>query len=61
MRTNHEIWIDCYRVWLVGMKPLSERDENQKIKRDGCYPVPGVGMKPLSERDENDLGYHFLL
>jgi len=37
----------------VGMKPLSERDENKK----GKYYLPFrkylVGMKPLSERDEN--------
>jgi len=38
---------------VVGMKPLSERDEN-KVKAtftSGTQIL--VGMKPLSERDEN--------
>ena len=37
----------------VGMKPLSERDENPiaKVGRTDCGL--SVGMKPLSERDEN--------
>jgi len=37
----------------VGMKPLSERDENNYT---GFWFYPEtvkVGMKPLSERDEN--------
>jgi len=38
----------------VGMKPLSERDENVNKKRhQGCATPLMVGMKPLSERDEN--------
>jgi len=39
---------------LVGMKPLSERDENiDNINGDSCVACGKVGMKPLSERDEN--------
>jgi len=42
-------------LFSVGMKPLSERDENQ----GALFHAPllifiKVGMKPLSERDEND-------
>ncbi len=41
----------------VGMKPLSERDENN-IGQCNAYGLAFyVGMKPLSERDEN-LIYH---
>ena len=42
----------------VGMKPLSERDENIENKK--WWPPGGVqvGMKPLSERDENCF-FHF--
>jgi len=38
----------------VGMKPLSERDENSSSVRDATHALASrVGMKPLSERDEN--------
>jgi len=38
----------------VGMKPLSERDENGNGTYHCTYVSGGyVGMKPLSERDEN--------
>jgi len=39
---------------LVGMKPLSERDENSgHLYRNTPNYCVQVGMKPLSERDEN--------
>ncbi len=38
----------------VGMKPLSERDENQELLRNCSLTLVSVGMKPLSERDENN-------
>jgi len=43
------------RVKSVGMKPLSERDEN--FTTGNVHPSISieVGMKPLSERDENFL------
>jgi len=49
----------------VGMKPLSERDENKKGKYYLPFLEKYVGMKPLSERDENILAawsphYYFL-
>jgi len=37
----------------VGMKPLSERDENPSSSRRRHLVSYEVGMKPLSERDEN--------
>ena len=37
----------------VGMKPLSERDENTPVSGLSLKPRNLVGMKPLSERDEN--------
>jgi len=37
----------------VGMKPLSERDENLAEFTFNSPAFHGVGMKPLSERDEN--------
>jgi len=39
----------------VGMKPLSERDENTLAKSILLISIFTVGMKPLSERDENGL------
>ena len=39
----------------VGMKPLSERDENFPRDFSGNSVNVPVGMKPLSERDENLL------
>jgi len=39
---------------LVGMKPLSERDENWRHWRHWISNSFLVGMKPLSERDENN-------
>jgi len=38
---------------MVGMKPLSERDENHSVPLKTQLKTPHVGMKPLSERDEN--------
>ena len=38
---------------LVGMKPLSERDENHTNVTACGVKLIIVGMKPLSERDEN--------
>jgi len=38
---------------LVGMKPLSERDENLNMTMTAAMENTSVGMKPLSERDEN--------
>jgi len=35
------------------MKPLSERDENERHGSTPTRDVQTVGMKPLSERDEN--------
>jgi len=37
----------------VGMKPLSERDENLGNRANDGFSTIIVGMKPLSERDEN--------
>jgi len=37
----------------VGMKPLSERDENLVSLAAASAIAFTVGMKPLSERDEN--------
>jgi len=37
----------------VGMKPLSERDENSEFGYKQYKGGGPVGMKPLSERDEN--------
>jgi len=39
----------------VGMKPLSERDENTSFPEHSITTKTLVGMKPLSERDENTL------
>ena len=38
---------------IVGMKPLSERDENSDQPDVEVHYNVWVGMKPLSERDEN--------
>jgi len=44
---------------LVGMKPLSERDENVSTGiRETFSGILPVGMKPLSERDENSMMYN---
>jgi len=40
---------------IVGMKPLSERDENTRRTSSVYTQGPHVGMKPLSERDENKI------
>jgi len=42
-----------FTCFSVGMKPLSERDENFLLHRFLSLQVLVVGMKPLSERDEN--------
>jgi len=45
--------ISCLSM-VVGMKPLSERDENPQRDRFEINQASlCVGMKPLSERDEN--------
>jgi len=40
---------------IVGMKPLSERDENFLLWLLRNISSLSVGMKPLSERDENQI------
>jgi len=40
-------------AYFVGMKPLSERDENRGFRANPEPYIFPVGMKPLSERDEN--------
>jgi len=53
MRTNEEATLSGHHGYKVGMKPLSERDENAPTGTL-LFPVRNkVGMKPLSERDEN--------
>jgi len=54
MRTRYCLY-DCLDIFgTVGMKPLSERDENLSSIREPLFILPDVvGMKPLSERDEN--------
>ena len=53
MRTidDGNLWLRSLK--LVGMKPLSERDENLPVGLSGKHQESLVGMKPLSERDEN--------
>jgi len=41
------------KLAVVGMKPLSERDENHHHHLASLLKSLTVGMKPLSERDEN--------
>jgi len=48
-------------VLCVGMKPLSERDENTNKSPMKFQPVLCVGMKPLSERDENYWPYAWII
>jgi len=45
---------------MVGMKPLSERDENPRQNQTPGPLLLLVGMKPLSERDENKKGKYYL-
>ena len=54
MRTFNRYDLRSFNNATVGMKPLSERDENheEEIGRI-LYQEVIVGMKPLSERDEN--------
>ena len=47
-------------ITLVGMKPLSERDENKSLIKLILICLIIVGMKPLSERDENEEFLCFL-
>ena len=53
MRTFSFNNIFRHTISAVGMKPLSERDENSSV----IFVIRNinelVGMKPLSERDEN--------
>ncbi len=53
MRTVTSITPDSGLSLNVGMKPLSERDENSSYRSVNTIKISGVGMKPLSERDEN--------
>jgi len=64
MRTHYYFLLPGFFVTLVGMKPLSERDENLSLKPRNLLDLTTVGMKPLSERDENlppGPCYYFLL
>ncbi len=53
MRTNLILLAFNEATIKVGMKPLSERDENSLIAAPVFGATKSVGMKPLSERDEN--------
>ena len=53
MRTNNSASLRLSKNFIVGMKPLSERDENFAAIAFTIAEVFFVGMKPLSERDEN--------
>jgi len=55
MRTGYYESVKNLFVWYVGMKPLSERDENSYSAPARMRLSSIVGMKPLSERDENLL------
>jgi len=52
MRTTYQ-FLEMHALLLVGMKPLSERDENPVSLVHFTVTLEPVGMKPLSERDEN--------
>jgi len=58
MRTMSQSQVLLLKCSLVGMKPLSERDENCAWSPQFHF-LTGffVGMKPLSERDENRQFY----
>ena len=45
----------------VGMKPLSERDENSQRNSLQSSEKKRVGMKPLSERDENAIAMYLTI
>jgi len=53
MRTILTLPETSSKIFVVGMKPLSERDENCYFPENSSYDGECVGMKPLSERDEN--------
>jgi len=53
MRTPPKSTYSTWRGTTVGMKPLSERDENYLESNTTHTKIVVVGMKPLSERDEN--------
>ena len=53
MRTVELDWLAFQSRSKVGMKPLSERDENKILPPHYHVLDALVGMKPLSERDEN--------
>jgi len=53
MRTPASLRPDMNVSRVVGMKPLSERDENLFQFPYSTIISKYVGMKPLSERDEN--------
>ena len=53
MRTAYMIKGPQALIAAVGMKPLSERDENNCSGNGTYHCTYVVGMKPLSERDEN--------
>jgi len=58
MRTYFFHFFFVYLIYSVGMKPLSERDENPGDRGSHQILLPSVGMKPLSERDENLVKVH---
>jgi len=53
MRTHRNSFVSSEKNNPVGMKPLSERDENTNLNTCSGLKSGIVGMKPLSERDEN--------
>jgi len=55
MRTVNWVTTGNIKKREVGMKPLSERDENSYSAPARMRLSSIVGMKPLSERDENLL------
>jgi len=57
MRTGCIVYFICVEYPYVGMKPLSERDENSISSVSFKSHRNSVGMKPLSERDENHEEY----
>jgi len=58
MRTRNPQNLRINANCVVGMKPLSERDENNLFNLFKNFNNSTVGMKPLSERDENFVVKH---
>jgi len=59
MRTGIDQIFLAHNHTPVGMKPLSERDENLAEFHQVPTKNSWVGMKPLSERDENQYPKNF--